>query len=170
MVVLVVAVSAALSVDMGYDSLAVVLVSAIVLIIYPYVLYKRYHVEVVPESDIALFDDPDDLRILCRIYGLYTDGDEADLRRRLVKFVRTNNAKAFTWVAPKAVLGFGSTFELSAKETASTKTLPADKGLICGKERSESGLRCARIGRVEAVSCVRRGPGILLRALGDEDR
>lgn len=138
--VLALATAAALLVDVGYDPLAVTLLSAVVLIAYGYVLYKRYHVEVIPESDLALFDDPDDLRILCRIYGLETDGDEQSLRSRLGMFVNENHDRAFTWVAPKAVLALGSTFEMPSDENAIETRPRPDGGLICGKTRSAARL------------------------------
>lgn len=108
----VIAISTAL-VDMGYDSMPIALSALVTIMAYLYALYKRYHVEVVSESDIKLFDDIDDLRILSRIYGTDDSGDAEVLRQRLIKFVRANEDRAFTWVAPRSVLAFGSAFELA---------------------------------------------------------
>lgn len=139
-VVLAVFLAAAVLIDMDADPFEVALVSLIALVVYGYVLYKRYHVEVVPESDIDLFDDPDDLRILCSIYGLDDCDDESKARKRLVDFVRTNRGRAYTWVAPRAVLTFGSTFELTPPlRSAPVGAVPA-KPLVGGKARSDSRL------------------------------
>jgi hypothetical protein len=113
----VIVISAAL-VDMGYGSMPIALSAMVTVMAYLYVLYKRYHVEVVPESDVRLFDDIDDLRILSRIYGTDDSGDAEALRQRLIKFVRANENRAFTWVAPRSVLTFGSAFELAPSPPA----------------------------------------------------
>ena len=139
-IVLAVVVAAALLANMGFDALQVGIIGTIVLMIYAYVLYKRYNVEVVPESDIALFDDPDDLRILCKIYGVDAGGDEAQLRKSLVDFVRGNTGKAFTWVAPRAVLALGTAFELSTPEGGPQARPPSEQGLVGGRLRSASRL------------------------------
>jgi len=83
---------------------------------YGYVVYKRYRVEVVPEGDIMLFDDPDDLRILCEIYGLDARGDGKARRARLVAFSRANSDSAFVWVSPKAVHVLGSALQVGLAE------------------------------------------------------
>lgn len=102
--------AALLSVGLAwYVSLACAIV---LLMTYGYIVYKRYRVEVVPEGDIGLFDDPDDLRILCEIYGLDPDGQERTLRSRLVGFARANDDAAFVWVSPKAVHVFGTSLEV----------------------------------------------------------
>lgn len=143
--------SAAALVDIGYDPIPVILSALVVILIFIYVVYKRYHVEVVPESDIKLFDDIDDLRILSRIYGTDEKGDEEALRQRLVQFVRANGDKAFTWVAPRFVLAFGSALELPRSIPAKTPTKPLEQRdgtvvqirqrvLVGGKSRSPSRL------------------------------
>lgn len=106
------AAAAALLVHMGLDMATAFSAAGTVLVMYAYVLYKRFHVEVVPESDIALFTDSEDLRILCRIYGLDDTGKADELRRRLRRFARENSARAFTWVAPRTVLALGSALAL----------------------------------------------------------
>jgi hypothetical protein len=112
--VLVDALAGSVLVSLGYDLVPAAAIVGIVALIYFYILYKRYHVEVVPESDIMLFDDVDDLRILCVIYGLKETGNESALRRRLVAFSRANSDTAFTWVAPKSVLSVGSSLSIES--------------------------------------------------------
>jgi hypothetical protein len=142
---------AATLVAIGYESTPVIFSAFVVILIYVYVLYKRYHVEVVPESDIKLFDDIDDLRILSRIYGTDEKGDEEALRQRLVQFVRANGDNAFTWVAPRSVLAFGSALELPPSLPAKAPTMPLEQRdgsgaparqrvLVGGKSRSPSRL------------------------------
>lgn len=146
--------AAALLIDLGYDMYLVLASAAVVALVYLYVLYKRYHVEVVPENDIMLFDDPDDLRILCRIYGLNDMGEAGALRQRLLRFAKENRERAFAWVAPKAVLSFGSALEAHQvpapkprarqapgliKELV-TQTKPTGKGLLGGRTRSSARL------------------------------
>lgn len=142
---------AAALVGIGYDSTPVIFSAFVVILVYLYVLYKRYHVEVVPESDIKLFDDIDDLRILSRIYGTDEKGDEEALRQRLVRFVRANGGNAFTWVAPRSVLAFGSALELPPSLPAKAPTKPLEQRdgsgaparqrvLVGGKSRSPSRL------------------------------
>jgi hypothetical protein len=150
-VFLVDAASAAVLVGIGYDPTPVAFSALVVILAYIYVLYKRYHVEVVPESDIKLFDDIDDLRILSRIYGTDEKGDEEALRQRLVQFVRANGNKAFTWVAPRSVLALGSALELPPSLRARVPTRPLEQRegagaparqrvLVGGKPRSPSRL------------------------------
>jgi len=143
--------SAAALVNIGYNPTTVTLFALVVILVYIYVLYKRYHVEVVPESDIKLFDDIDDLRILSRIYGTDEEGDEEALRQRLVQFVRASGNKAFTWVAPRSVLAFGSALELPPPMPTKVPTRPLKQRdgagaparrrvLVGGKSRSPSRL------------------------------
>jgi len=54
-------------------------------------------VEVVPENDILQFEDPEDLRILSAIYGLSAEGEETDLRERLMAFAKAHGDSAFVW-------------------------------------------------------------------------
>ncbi|OGS41983.1 MAG: hypothetical protein A3K67_02200 [Euryarchaeota archaeon RBG_16_62_10] len=160
---------AVLLVNYGLDPLLISLFAIVFIVVYFYVLYKRYHVEVVPESDIALFDDPDDLRILCRIYGLDDTGSEGALRKRLVGFARTNISRAFAWVAPKAVLGLGLAFEVQLPEgrpaakqedllgkmlTDAGPGQGSEKGLFGGEARSSARLS----GIISCPVCDTRAP------------
>jgi len=111
-VILADAVATAVLIDLEYEPVLAAAIALIALLAYFYVLYKRYHVEVVPENDIMQFKDPDDLRILCGIYGLETTGNETELRNRLLGFARAHNDSAFVWVAPKTVLFFGTALEI----------------------------------------------------------
>jgi len=101
------AAAVALLVIVGFDLFPTALFGGLAVLLYFYILYKRYHVEVVPESDIMLFDDKDDLRILCEIYGLESTGGKLELRRRLVGFSNAHKDESFTWVAPRAILSIG---------------------------------------------------------------
>ncbi len=130
--------------NMGFPVMVVASIGMVVLLVYGYVLYKRYNVEVVPESDICLFADADDLRILCRIYGLDCSGDEQVIRDRLAEFARKNRSRAFTWVAPKAVLSLGSAFEVSTKPVQEQEHAPAKPHLTGGQSRSEARLTAIR--------------------------
>ncbi|HIH01216.1 TPA: hypothetical protein HA259_03935 [Thermoplasmata archaeon] len=84
--------------------------------IYLYVLYKRYRVELVTEGDVRLFDDPEDLRVLCAIYGLPRTGNPNWLRHRLVRFAKDNSDNNFVWVAPKALKKLASGFEVATEK------------------------------------------------------
>lgn len=88
----------------------------VILSIYLYVVYKRYHVELVPEGDLELFDDPDDLRILCAIYGLPRTGSPNWLRHRLAQFARANSGSSFVWVAPRSMKKIASGLEVSLEK------------------------------------------------------
>lgn len=88
----------------------------VILSIYLYVVYKRYRVELVPEGDLDLFDDPGDLRILCAIYGLPRTGAPNWLRHRLAQFARANSGSSFVWVAPRSLRRVASGLELSAEK------------------------------------------------------
>lgn len=122
--VLVVAAVCAAIPSLGFDWSISVAFAIVALMFYGYVVYKRYRVEVVPEGDIMLFDDPDDLRILCDIYGLETEGKEGALRERLVSFARANSDRSFVWVSPRAVHVFGAAFELGAEEREEPEARP----------------------------------------------
>lgn len=87
-------------------------VDIVVVSSYLYVVYKRYHVELVPEGDLALFTDPEDLRILCKIYGLNSQGSQVRLRQRLLDLSRAHADDSFVWVAPGFVHSTHSTFEV----------------------------------------------------------
>jgi hypothetical protein len=97
----------------GVEYYKVLALNIIVFSCYLYVVYKRYHVEMVPEKDLALFDDPDDLRILCDIYGLSTSGGPIILKQRLKDFSRKNRESSFVWVAPRAVHSLRSALEVN---------------------------------------------------------
>jgi len=162
MVVLADAVAAALLTDLGYEPILILAVAPIVLLVYFYVLYKRYHVEVVPEHDIMEFEDPDDLRILSEIYGLSSEGSERELRIRLVKFARINRDKAFVWVAPRTVQSLGTALEIpsAAGEEAvqprrsllgdtarsAEKISRTDKCPICDARAPRKGSECKNCG------------------------
>jgi hypothetical protein len=158
LVVLAVTVIAVAIVSLGHVWYTVLIPSALMLLVYFYMLYKLMHVEVVPEEDLMLFDDPEDLRILCGIYGLGRDGSENELRDRLLAFSRENASEAFAWVSPKTVRAVGSAFEIQPT-TAEPRRSPeparlvkhlvterSPKALTSGKFRSAAGL-----GRI--VSC-----------------
>lgn len=135
---------------LGYNGYPVALVTGSIALIYIYVVYKRYHVEVVPENDIMQFDDVGDLRILSSIYGLDTKGTEYELRERLIAFAKANEKNAFVWVAPRSIISLGSALEVPAGP-ASGAERPAEKpsresarGLIGGKPRSQERLKRLR--------------------------
>lgn len=140
-------------IELGHDPLPMVLFGAVAMLVYLYVLYKRYHVEVVTSSDLMLFDDEEDLRILSGIYGLRTAGDKDVLRNRLVDFARTNEKNAFVWVAPRVVSSVASTLHMSPPPRSRTTSegpeeiiklmisddLPSPSaGLLGGRSRSST--------------------------------
>lgn len=112
-VTLTVLAASGLLLNWGFEDYMVLAIDIVFFSIYLYVVYKRYHVEMVPERDLALFDDPDDLRILCDIYGLSTSGAPVILRQRLKEFSRQNRESSFVWVAPRAVHSLRSAFEVN---------------------------------------------------------
>ncbi|MBN1677026.1 MAG: hypothetical protein JW880_00660 [Candidatus Thermoplasmatota archaeon] len=122
----------------GYPEAVVIASGMIILLFYFYVLYKRYNVEVISESDLALFTDLDDLRILCTIYGLDKAGKESDLNERLLAFSRAHSSRAFTWVAPRLVRSVGEALEVPQvpRSTNAVETRP----LTGGQKRSDSRL------------------------------
>jgi hypothetical protein len=151
--------------DLGLDLLIVLAFAVVVSLVYFYILYKRYNVEVITENDVMLFNDPDDLRILCSIYGLDASGEPGALRQRLLKFVQANRGNPFTWVAPKAVLTLGSTLEIGRQtrgnaDEVSLSTSPlvrstprSDSRLssiescpVCGAEVTKKGRICRQCG------------------------
>lgn len=155
LVVLAIAAACAGLLLLGYQPYQIAAIAIVVLAVYFYVLYKRYHVEVIPERDILLFEDPDDLRILCSIYGLDASGGTALLRQRLIDFSRANKKQSFVWVVPRAVSRVGAmleaaplaeqaAFQQDAKELvkqllsegAGTEKLPS--ALLGGKTRSQT--------------------------------
>jgi len=127
----------------GFEPVLVGAIALIALLVYFYVVYKRYHVEVVPEEDIKKFEDPADLRILCTIYGLDPEGGETDIRNRLLDFARWNRDSAFIWIAPKAVQYFGAALEIPPPpRTTSARTV---KSLL--REGEDSELDLSRINK-----------------------
>jgi len=89
--------------------------SGVAVMLFLYVVYKRYNVEVVPESDLMLFDSKDDLQLLCRIYGLDTDGGKREVRQRLVEFSRAQGRRSFVWVAPRSVRSLAAALEVEPR-------------------------------------------------------
>lgn len=87
----------------GLDLAPIATAATATVVAYLYVLYKRYRVEIVPPSDLRMFEDVEDLRILCRIYGLDATGNDARLRQRLEAFAAANRDRVFVWVAPMAI-------------------------------------------------------------------
>ena len=157
---LAVMVASAILYDIGVDLLLVIASAAVFALVYVYVLYKRYNVEVITENDVMLFDDPDDLRILCSIYGLDASGEPGALRQRLLKFVRANKERPFTWVAPRAVLSLGSVLEIQTTAPVSSNDASLSMShLVRSTPRSEArlssiekcpvcGARAAKKGRI----------------------
>ncbi|MCU0852377.1 MAG: hypothetical protein MUC90_03865 [Thermoplasmata archaeon] len=113
--VLAVVLATVVLIDLGTPLLPAFILAVVAVVIYLYVLYKRYNVEVVPEGDLRLFKDPEDLRILASIYGLDCTGSEAELRSRLTGFVRANKNRAFVWVAPGSVARLGAALEVPSE-------------------------------------------------------
>jgi hypothetical protein len=111
--VLAMATVSALMVSQGEDIAVVIFVTVVAISVYLYIIYKRYHVELLPESDLRLFDDPDDLRIICRIYGLPDNGSPNWLRHRLAQFSRQNDGRSFVWVAPRFMKAIASNLEFA---------------------------------------------------------
>jgi hypothetical protein len=136
-----VAVAAASFYNLGID-LALVLSFAIVVpVFYLYVVYKRYNVEVITENDAMMIDDPEDLRIICSIYGLDATGKPGAMRQRLLSFVQKNKDNAFTWVAPKVVLSVGSSLQMpETGDGARPGQFSNAKPLVGGKTRDEARL------------------------------
>jgi hypothetical protein len=116
--------AAATALNWGYAWYEVAAFVIIASSMYAYVVYKRYEVEVVPESDIMLFNDPDDLRILCDIYGLDTSGGARILRQRLTGFARLNSDRAFVLVVPPAVHALGSALAVKHEAAAAAPEEP----------------------------------------------
>lgn len=105
-------------VSSGFDPLPVTVFGAVAILMFGYVVYKRYNVEVLSEEDISLFDEPDDLVLLCKIYGLDHRGDAEVLRQRLATFVQEHRHEAFVWVAPRVVRSLGQVLSLGGAPKA----------------------------------------------------
>lgn len=102
----------------GFDPLPVTIFGAVAILTFGYVVYKRYNVEVLSEEDILLFDEPDDLVLLCKTSGLDHRGDAEVLRQRLATFAQKHRHKAFVWIAPRAVRSLGQALSLGGAPTA----------------------------------------------------
>jgi len=127
-------------VSLGHDPYQVGSFAAIAVMVYLYVLYKRYHIELVTEGDVAMFNDPDDLRILCEIYGLGGTGRPLVDRQRLKDFVRANPGRSFVWVAPRAVSSVGSALAVPPPEPESELTVRRLMQKLLADRPSESSL------------------------------
>ena len=86
----------------GYSAGPILTLAVAAAAVYAYIVYKRYRVEVVPASDLKMFDDVEDLRILCKIYALDATGSEARLRSRLESFAQANRDRVFVWIVPRS--------------------------------------------------------------------
>lgn len=114
--VLAVAVSSAFMVNEGEEPAFVLSIAVAVVAVYLYVVYKRYHVELVTEADVKLFDDPEDLEILCKIYGLPSTGSPNHLRHRLARLSRKYSDQTFVWVAPNFMKRLAAGLEIGPEE------------------------------------------------------
>jgi len=151
--ILAVGTTVALLILMDFSAYLMITGGGIALLLYFYVLYKRYHVEVVPERDVVLFDDVEDLRILCDIYGLETAGSHRELRKRLIGFAKAHETEAFTWVAPKVIVSFGSTIAANEPEPRAQSSvldqllketdeeMVRARGLVFGQARKGTGAK-----------------------------
>jgi hypothetical protein len=166
--------------SLGHDPYLAGSLAAVAIAVYLYVVYKRYHIELVTEGDLALFTDPDDLRILCEIYGLGSTGKPVVDRQRLRGFVRAHPEGAFVWVAPRPVRSVGSALEVPSPQPeeltvpAMMKKLLSDRPsdasltgpLVGGQERSRA--RLAEVTRCPVCdSRPGRGQGICLQCGAD---
>jgi hypothetical protein len=128
-------------VSLGHDPYMVGAFAAAAVCVYLYIVYKRYHIELVTEGDIALFSDPDDLRILCEIYGLGGTGRPLIDRQRLKNFVRAHPDGAFVWVAPRPVRSVGSALAVPEPEPEEELTVPALMKRLLSDRSAEKSLR-----------------------------
>lgn len=132
--------AAAILFSLGYDPYQMGALAVCAFVIYLYVVYKRYHIELVTEGDIALFKDPEDLQILCDIYGLEGTGRPLIDRQRLKNFVRAHPHGAFVWTAPRAVRSVGSALSLPEPELEEELTVPTLMKKLVSDRPSESSL------------------------------
>ena len=107
------AIVSAFMISRGVEFIVVIFVAVVAVAVYLYIVYKRYHVELITEDDLRLFDDSEDLRILCRIYGLPHKGASKRLRYRLAQYARMNSGRSFVWVAPMFMKNFVSALEFA---------------------------------------------------------
>lgn len=128
-------------VSLGQDPYLIGMLVAVSVAIYLYVVYKRYHIELITEGDIAQFSDPDDLRILCEIYGLGGTGRPLIDRQRLKNFVRAHPGAAFVWIAPRPVRSVGSALAVPPPEPEEELTVPVLVKRLLADKPSENSLR-----------------------------
>jgi len=143
---------AATLVSLGHDPYQIGAFAVIAIMVYLYVMYKRYHIELVTEGDIALFTDPDDLRILCEIYGLGGSGKTIVDRQRLKDFVRAHPGRSFVWVAPKPVRSVGSALAIPPPEPEEELTVPVLVKKLLADKPSETSLRGPLVGGLRRSS------------------
>lgn len=137
---------AATLVSLGHDPYQIGAFAAIAIMVYLYVMYKRYHIELVTEGDITLFSDPDDLRILCEIYGLGGSGRPIVDRQRLKNFVRAHPEGSFVWVAPRSVRSVGSALAIPPPEPEEVLTVPVLMKKLMANRPSEISLKGPLVG------------------------
>ncbi len=135
--------------SMGHDPYLAASLAVVAVMVYLYVVYKRYHIELVTEGDIALFIDPDDLRILCDIYGLGSTGKPVVDRQRLREFVRAHPDSAFVWVAPRPVSSVGSALAMPPPPAEEKMTVPAMMKKLLSDRPSEASLTGPLFGGLE---------------------
>lgn len=141
MLVLAVFAAGAVMVSLGHDPFQIGAFSAIAVVVYLYVVYKRYHIELVTQGDIALFSDPEDLRLLCEIYGIGGTGRPLVDRQRLKNFVRAHPGRAFVWVAPRPVRSMGSALALPEPEGEEEQTVHSLVRRLTADRPSQSSMR-----------------------------
>ena len=158
LVALSIAVIAAFVINRGQEPAIVVSMAVAAVAVYLYVLYKRYRVELVPESDLKLFTDPEDLAILCDIYGLPNTGSPSWLMHRLALQSRAYADQHFIWVAPRFMKRIASSLvagpeeglaeppedalDLVARMVSNDESVKAPaRPLVWGKRRSSARLR-----------------------------
>jgi len=124
----------------GEDAYQITAFAIILISIYLYIVYKRYHIELVTEGDVRLFTDPDDLRILTEIYGLGSSDKHYINRQRLLDFSRKNKGTSFVWVAPLIVGLVGGVFSKEVPEPVEEPTAAALMKRLLSEKPSESSL------------------------------
>ncbi len=142
--VLAAAVSSALMINWGMEPTFVISFAVAAVAVYLYVVYKRYHVEMVTEADLQQFTDPEDLGILCGIYGLPRTGPPNRLRHRLARLSRKHADQPFVWVAPGFMKAIASGLEIGPEddlaeppEDASELTVRLVSGEGRGRRRAQ---------------------------------
>lgn len=138
-------IAAATLISMGFDPYQTGAFAVSALAIYLYIVYKRYHIELVTEGDIGLFTETEDLKILCEIYGLGGTGRPLIDRQRLKDFVRGHPHVAFVWTAPKAVRSVGSALTMPEPEPEEELTVPALMKKLMADRPSDASLKSSLI-------------------------